>query len=99
MKLRFFNTMGRLIQDFETLENGVVKMYCCGPTVYNYAHIGNLRAYLFDDILSSCNKKTRLCVACDITLETEFIQTKSVAAWKNSRPELHKRPTIFLIHA
>ena len=51
MKLRFFNTMGRSIEDFETIEDGVVKMYCCGPTVYNYAHIGNLRAYLFDDIL------------------------------------------------
>ena len=51
MKLRFFNTMGRLIEDFKSIEDGVVKMYCCGPTVYNYAHIGNLRAYLFDDIL------------------------------------------------
>ncbi|MCK5200166.1 MAG: cysteine--tRNA ligase, partial [Spirochaetales bacterium] len=51
MKLRFFNTMGRSLQDFDTIENGVAKMYCCGPTVYNYAHIGNLRAYLFDDVL------------------------------------------------
>jgi len=51
VKLRFFNTMGRFVEDFKTIENGVVKMYCCGPTVYNYAHIGNLRAYLFDDIL------------------------------------------------
>jgi len=51
VKLRFFNTMGRLVEDFKTIETGVVKMYCCGPTVYNYAHIGNLRAYLFDDIL------------------------------------------------
>ncbi len=51
MKLNFFNTMGRSVQDFKTLEPGVAKLYCCGPTVYNYAHIGNLRAYLFDDIL------------------------------------------------
>ena len=51
MKLRFFNTMGRIVEDFKSIEDGVVKMYCCGPTVYNYAHIGNLRAYLFDDIL------------------------------------------------
>ena len=51
MKLRFFNTMGRIVEDFKTIDTGVVKMYCCGPTVYNYAHIGNLRAYLFDDIL------------------------------------------------
>lgn len=51
MKLRFFNTMGRSLQAFDAIENGVVKMYCCGPTVYNYAHIGNLRAYLFNDLL------------------------------------------------
>jgi len=51
VKLRFFNTMGRIVEDFKTIESGVVNMYCCGPTVYNYAHIGNLRAYLFDDIL------------------------------------------------
>ncbi len=43
--------MGRSVEDFKTINNGMVKMYCCGPTVYNYAHIGNLRAYLFDDIL------------------------------------------------
>jgi cysteinyl-tRNA synthetase len=51
VKLRFFNTMGRRVEDFKTIEEGVVKMYCCGPTVYNYAHIGNLRAYLCEDIL------------------------------------------------
>jgi cysteinyl-tRNA synthetase len=51
VKLHFFNTMGRIMEEFKTIESGVVKMYCCGPTVYNYAHIGNLRAYLFDDIL------------------------------------------------
>ncbi len=51
MKLNFFNTMGRSMEEFKTLEPGVAKLYCCGPTVYNYAHIGNLRAYLFDDVL------------------------------------------------
>lgn len=51
MGLRFYNTMGRSLQDFEPLKDHKVGMYCCGPTVYNYAHIGNLRAYLFDDIL------------------------------------------------
>lgn len=51
MELQFYNTMGRKLQPFKTLENNHVGMYCCGPTVYNYAHIGNLRAYLFDDVL------------------------------------------------
>ncbi len=53
---------------------------------------------LLKDILSSCSGKTKVCIACDITLETEFIQTKTVNQWKNQIPELHKRPAIFLIH-
>ncbi len=51
MELHFYNTMGRQLQLFKPLKNHTVGMYCCGPTVYKYAHIGNLRAYLFDDIL------------------------------------------------
>ncbi len=51
MDLKFFNTMGRQLQTFKPIKDGAVGMYCCGPTVYNYAHIGNLRAYLFDDVL------------------------------------------------
>ena len=51
MGLRFFNTMSRRLEDFEPLEAGHARMYTCGPTVYNYAHIGNFRAYLFEDLL------------------------------------------------
>ncbi len=51
MELHFYNTMGRSMQLFTPLHDHHVGMYCCGPTVYNYAHIGNLRAYLFDDVL------------------------------------------------
>ena len=50
-KIKFFNTLGRKKEDFIPLVPGEVKMYSCGPTVYNYAHIGNLRAYVFTDIL------------------------------------------------
>jgi len=53
--------------------------------------------HLLKDIIANCNAKTRVCVACDITLETEFIQTKTVAQWKGNLPEIHKKPTIFLI--
>ncbi|WP_066627690.1 SAM-dependent methyltransferase [Labilibacter marinus] len=53
--------------------------------------------HLFKDILANCNAKTKVCVACDITLETEFIKTKTVAQWTGNLPELHKKPTIFLI--
>ncbi|HPD80373.1 MAG TPA: cysteine--tRNA ligase [Spirochaetales bacterium] len=51
MGLRIFNTMGRELQDFEPLQGKKVGMYGCGPTVYTYAHIGNLRAYVFQDTL------------------------------------------------
>ena len=51
MKIRFLNTLGRQVQDFFPLEDNVVKMYVCGPTVYNYIHIGNARCYVVFDVL------------------------------------------------
>lgn len=51
MELRFFNTMERRLMKFEPIVSGCAKMYTCGPTVYNFAHIGNFRAYVFEDIL------------------------------------------------
>ncbi len=49
--LRLYNTMTRSTDELETLEPGKVRLYTCGPTVYNYAHVGNLRTYVFEDIL------------------------------------------------
>ena len=49
--IRFYNTLTRSLEDFVPLEEGKVGLYCCGPTVYNYAHIGNLRTYIFEDLL------------------------------------------------
>lgn len=49
--LRFYNTLGRKYESFVPLEKGRVKLYTCGPTVYNYSHIGNLRTFLFEDLL------------------------------------------------
>lgn len=51
MKLRFYNTLDQRKEDFEPINKGEVGLYACGPTVYNYAHIGNLRTYVFNDIL------------------------------------------------
>ncbi|MCQ2604124.1 MAG: cysteine--tRNA ligase [Spirochaetia bacterium] len=51
MGLRLFNTMGRSVQDFIPINEGKVGFYGCGPTVYNYAHIGNLKTYIFEDFL------------------------------------------------
>ena len=49
--MKLYNTLTRQIEEFKTHEPGKVKMYTCGPTVYNFAHIGNLRTYLMEDVL------------------------------------------------
>jgi len=49
--LTFFNTRTRQIEPLEPIAPPAVSLYCCGPTVYNYAHIGNLRTYVFEDLL------------------------------------------------
>ncbi len=51
MALRFYNTLTQQVEIFTPLNAPVVRMYTCGPTVYNYAHIGNLRAFTFQDLL------------------------------------------------
>ena len=49
--MKLYNTMSRRIEEFVPIKENRVSMYCCGPTVYNYAHIGNLRTFIFEDIL------------------------------------------------
>jgi 16S rRNA (cytidine1402-2'-O)-methyltransferase len=50
---------------------------------------------MLDDILKTCKSSTKLCIAADITLESEFIKTRSVGDWKKQKPDLSKRPCIF----
>jgi cysteinyl-tRNA synthetase len=51
LPLVLFNSITRSKEEFLPASGNTVKMYCCGPTVYNYAHIGNLRTYLFEDLV------------------------------------------------
>lgn len=51
MKVQIYNTMSRQVEEFKPITPNYVGMYGCGPTVYNYAHIGNLRTYIFEDTL------------------------------------------------
>ena len=51
MEIKLFNTMSKSIEIFKPLEEGKVSMYTCGPTVYHFAHIGNLRTYVSNDVL------------------------------------------------
>src|SRR5437764_4696833 len=51
MALRFFNTYSRELEEFAPRAAGKIDIYTCGPTVYSRAHIGNFRAYIFEDLL------------------------------------------------
>lgn len=49
--MKLYNTLTRQKEEFRPIEGNTVKIYSCGPTVYQYAHIGNMRSYIFMDIL------------------------------------------------
>ena len=51
MALKFYNTLGKKKEEFKPLKDNLVRMYTCGPTVYNFAHVGNFRSYISQDIL------------------------------------------------
>ena len=50
-ELSLYNTLSKKVEPFHSIEEGKVKMYTCGPTVYHFAHIGNLRSYMMEDVL------------------------------------------------
>ena len=52
---------------------------------------------MFNDLKSALSPNTKLCIACDITLQTEYIKTMQIKDWKHQSPDLHKRPAIFVI--
>jgi len=54
-------------------------------------------AQLLGDLLQNCDPQTMLCIAVDITLDTEFIRSKPVSFWKTNLPDIQKRPAIFMI--
>ncbi|UOX33916.1 SAM-dependent methyltransferase [Flavobacterium sediminilitoris] len=53
---------------------------------------------LLEDLIQILQPSTHLCIACDITLPTEYIKTKTIKEWKKDKVDLHKRPCIFIIH-
>lgn len=53
--------------------------------------------HLLEDLLQNCTPSTNLCIACDISLATEHIKTQTIDVWKKNPPNLHKKPTMFLV--
>ncbi len=54
---------------------------------------------LTETILKNCKASTRLCIAVDLTASNEWIKTKTIAEWQQNKPDIHKRPAIFLLQA
>ena len=49
--MKLYNSLSRQVENFEPYDSNLVRVYTCGPTVYNFAHIGNLRSYIMEDVL------------------------------------------------
>ena len=52
--------------------------------------------HLFDDIIQNCSSLTKLCIACNISSEMGWVKTKTIAQWKMAKPDIHKKPSIFI---
>ena len=87
MPIRFHNTLTRTKEVFEPLELGKARMYTCGPTVYNYAHIGNLRTFMFEDLLRRHLKYRGFDVYHVMNLTD--VEDKIIRACKESGEPLH----------
>jgi cysteinyl-tRNA synthetase len=85
MALRFYNTLTQQVEEFAPLEDNVVRMYTCGPTVWNYAHIGNFRTFTFIDILRRWlrGRGYRLNHVMNITDVDDRIIQQALAAGKS----------------
>jgi 16S rRNA (cytidine1402-2'-O)-methyltransferase len=52
---------------------------------------------LLRDLIDSCHPDSFLCIATDLTLDSEYVKTRQIRDWKKQLPDLHKRPTIFIL--
>ena len=76
-ELRLWNTLGRRLETFESLEPGRVRIYTCGPTVYGRAHIGNLKTFLWEDVL--CRALERLGYQVEQVMNLTDVEDKIIA--------------------
>ena len=75
--MKLYNTLTRKVEEFIPNEKGIVKLYTCGPTVYHFAHIGNLRTYLQEDILDEEDDGI-IVLRTDNGEEIEFVEIASI---------------------
>ena len=92
MTLRLYNTLSRQVETFESLQAGKVSLYTCGPTVYNYAHIGNFRTFLFEDLLRRWLEASGYDVFHVMNLTDVDDRTIAAAAEKGVKLSEHVEP-------
>ncbi|MEE9389721.1 MAG: cysteine--tRNA ligase [Candidatus Aminicenantaceae bacterium] len=86
--IKFFNTLSGKIEVFKPITPGEVKLYTCGPTVYDYQHIGNFRAYIFEDLL----KRSLLFMGYKVThaMNITDVDDKTIRGANAEGVELHE---------
>src|SRR6476660_2950060 len=92
MSLRLFNTLTPAVDPFTPLTPGRVSMYTCGPTVWNYAHIGNFRTFLFEDLLRRWLERSGYDVFHMMNLTDVDDRTIKAAAAAGKRLTDHTEP-------
>jgi len=85
--IKFFNTLSGRLEPFKSLSPAKVKLYTCGPTVYDYAHIGNFRAYIFEDLL----KRFLLFMGYEViqVMNITDVDDKTIKGAQSEGVELH----------
>ncbi|TSC80898.1 MAG: cysteinyl-tRNA synthetase [Parcubacteria group bacterium Gr01-1014_29] len=86
MSLKLYNTFSRKKEVFKPLKKGFVGLYTCGPTVYNYVHIGNLRTYIFEDVLRRTLEAHGYTV--QHIMNVTDVDDKTIAASKHAKKDL-----------
>jgi cysteinyl-tRNA synthetase len=97
--IRFHNTLGGNVEEFVPIEPGRVKLYTCGPTVYDYPHIGNWRAYIFEDLLKRFLRYRGFAVTHVMNITDVDDKTIKGAAAKGMSLEDYTRPYIEAFYA
>lgn len=90
--MKLYNTLTRKTEEFKPLDAGQVKMYSCGPTVYDHAHIGNLSAYIYADTLRRVLKASQL----DVTQVMNYtdVDDKTIKRSQEAYPDIDPRDAL-----
>ena len=94
MSIKLYNTLTRQTEEFKPIKKGKVGLYTCGPTVYNFAHIGNFRAYIFGDIL----KRALIYNNLDVNhiMNITDVDDKTIRESKATNTSLHEFTTHYI---